>query len=118
MLKYRYSPEALRVAYTLYIDGRFPENSIKSRRTKVDDVFAMFSWTSEKEAWELLTTDSSRFDWLRSVIAEEFLSHRRYPLKDAAGYVRAIKEFQRFLTLLEAIENARILLPRKVKDSK
>lgn len=114
-LHYEYYPSQLKTVYRQYLRNKYPELSRKSINTKVDDAFCMFRWMSEKEAWDRVQRRGDGLKNQSQFLADEFLSHRRNPLKDAAGYIRAIREFQEFLDLVEAIEQSRKRKPREVQ---
>ena len=116
-LRYEYAPEVLRVAYSQYLRIKYPESSKKSISTRVDDAYCLFRWMSEDEAWMWFLKDEGDLKTLRKILANEFLVQRKNPMKDAGGYIRAIKEFQEFLKLVSVIEDARIIRPRTIHRS-
>lgn len=112
----KYNIHRLKRAYIQYLELRFPRLTERSIKTKADDVFVLFHWMPEQRAWEILRTDAEHLDNLKTVLAEEFLQQRKNPRKDAAGYVRAIKEFQLFLSLCETIAESYTREPRKIAN--
>lgn len=114
-LKFQYHIKGLRIAYRKYLEAKYPRLSSKSLSTRVDDAFCMFRWMEDNEAWYRVQLKGDELDAQCSFLADEFLSHRKNPLRDAKGYIRAVKEFQKFLELVGLIEDSRIRKPRKIQ---
>lgn len=110
-----YDYHALREPFHIYLRTKYPNRSEKTNRTVVNDALAVFSWMREEEAWDFVTdlerTRKRQLDFL----ADEFLSHRRNPRKDAGGYLRAVNEFREFIQLVLLIDAARKRLPRRLE---
>lgn len=108
--------DKLRSAYLSFLELKYPDLTYRSRKTKADDVFCLFHWTTEEEAWKIIQSRGEELDLQRNFIADEFLSQRKNAYKDAGGYLRAIREFQSFLDLCYLIDDARLRKPRVVGE--
>lgn len=114
---YEYNPDALRIAYHTYLKEKYPRLKPKSVKTKVDDVFAVMGWLTYKEFWDLVTSDEAQIRSKRDFLADEFLTQRANPKKDAQGYIRALLEFYKFIRIVELIEMSIVHKPRRIKPS-
>lgn len=119
-MKYRYHISELRKAYIHFLRIKYPNVNDRYLTTKADDALFFFRQLPEEEAWNRIQRTGDDLQNQRQFLAEELLYHRKNPYKDAGGYLRAMKEFQEFLSLVCEIESARKLLPRKIvlEDSK
>lgn len=109
-----YALPMLRKAYNVYLTAKHPKLHPKSVRTRSDDVFSIFKWMGEEEGWAFILDDGRLHEERVQFLADNYLSQRKNPTKDAMGYLRALREFREFIRVVESIERARIRLPRKV----
>lgn len=114
-MKYTYDVKQLKKAYNVYLYAKFPKLHPKTLKTRADDVFVMFKWFGdEDDTWEFLLSSKLSYAFREKFLVENFLGHRKNPIKDAKGYCRAIREFRKFIDILEAIERAKVSKARKV----
>ena len=116
--KHDYSIDGLRVAYRVYLEAKYPKLKPKSIKTKVDDVFAVVGWIGLDRFTNLMSFEPEHLDVLCGHYANTYLSNRKNPMKDAKGYIRALKEFRVFLDVVLALEMGIQYPPRKIEPSK
>lgn len=113
-LKYDYWLDSFKKVFEVYLKKVHPNWTDKSVKTRVSDAFILFRWYQEEEAWDLTITQGEFIERLRSEM-EDMLASRANYKRDAAGYIRAIKELQEFVNLVHLIEKARKLKPRIIQ---
>lgn len=114
-LKYEYWAEDFRKAFRYYLKKKHEDWNEKTISTIESDAFFLFRYNSEEEAWRL-TIESEHTEDLRSEL-EDILVQRKNSKKDAAGYLRAIKELREFARLVRMVEDSRRLKPREIQLS-
>jgi len=116
-MKYKYKIAGLKQAYKLYLEMANPRMVASTINTWVSNAFWLSHVWTEQEFMDKLQCD----DYNREELIEELtlteLSTRKFPEKDAKGYIRAFDELRKFISLICAIEAARKREPRCIQLS-